>query len=215
MRTFKSVIKNAVLTVTIVVLAFSPSSYAIKREEYHAGQRFEDGTRELMSFTVIFEECDHVSVEKCIQKIQTDVDQHPELFESHETLTPVVSKVRERSDPGYYKVVLVTNMAETGVVGVHGDGMVWYPFPWCVPREGGEPECREIGPWDCDVGTPLTVQECCNMIKASVPDADVEGNFLTCHPSYPVGSVSNPVDYGRVSITTDGQGNVIRPPRNE
>jgi hypothetical protein len=224
------------------ILALSRYSYALTREQYGAGQLFEDGTRELMSFvstslfspqlnfplaegsirspcvkqTVVFEECKDESVDECLQQIQSDVEQNPEIFEGRQTLTPVVHKVRERSDPGYYKVVLVTNLAETGVVGIHGDGIVTYPFEWCTPHpSGGDPECREIGPWDCDVGTPLTVEQCCTMIQASVPNADVEGNHLECHASYPVGSISNPVDYGRVSIATDSEGNVIRPPRNE
>jgi hypothetical protein len=154
-------------------------------------------------------------VEDCLDQIQSDVTQNPEIFENRQTLNPVIQKVRERTDPGYYKVVLVTNLAETGVVGIHGDGMVFYPWEWCTPKGSGEPDCREIGPWDCDVGIPLTVEQCCNMIKASVPNADVEGNYLDCHPQYPVGSVSNPIDYGRVSIATDAKGNVVRPPRNE
>ena len=53
------------------------------------------------------------------------------------------------------------------------------------------------------------------MIQASVPDPDVNGNMLDCYPDYPVGSVSNPTDYGRVSITTNAAGIVVHVPRNE
>eukprot|EP00804_Cyclotella_cryptica_P017170 CCRYP_013112-RA/>CCRYP_013112-RA protein AED:0.07 eAED:0.07 QI:97/1/1/1/1/1/2/301/209 len=203
------------LNTAATILALSRPTDALTREEYHAGRLLEDGSRELMSFTVVFEECVDTNLDECLNEIQSSVAENPTIFENREALTPIIHKVRERTDPGYYKVVLVTNLAETGVVGIHGDGMVFYPFEWCIPNPSGEPECREIGPWDCDVGTPLTVEQCCNMIKASVPNADVEGNYLACHPQYPVGSVSNPIDYGRVSITTDAQGNVVHPPRNE
>jgi hypothetical protein len=129
----------------------------------------------------------------------------------------VEHKVREDTDNSYFKVGLRTNAQETGVAGILGDGMIFYPWDWCYPDENGDgtPECRQIGPWDCDVGTPLTVEQCCNMIKASVPNADVHGNYLECYASYPVGSVSNPVDYGRVTLQVNKDGIVVRPPRNE
>jgi hypothetical protein len=53
------------------------------------------------------------------------------------------------------------------------------------------------------------------MIKASVPEADYNGNFLDCYTDYPAGSVENPIDYGRVTIHTDAAGIVVHIPMNE
>jgi len=164
-----------------------------------------------MSFTLVFEECVGVHKDDCIDIINQHLAENPELFENRDSLNYEVSKVRENTDTGYNLVGLRTNMAETGVVGILGDGMVWYPWEWCLPNG----HCYTVGPWDCDVGTPLNVDECCNMIKATVPDADVNGNTIDCYADYPVGSVSNPVDYGRVSIPVNANNIVVRPPRNE
>ena len=68
---------------------------------------------------------------------------------------------------------------------------------------------------DCDVGIPLEKEECCQMIKDSVPKADLNGNFLECHYEYPIGSASNPVNLGRVCIHTDAAGIVVNIPKNE
>ena len=165
--------------------------------------------------TVEFEECIGLTVEECEALIQQDVASNPELFENQASLSPQVVKVREAGDADYYYVALRTNLAGTGVIGVDGDGLVYYPYDWCIPTATGTPYCREIGPWDCDVGTPLTVDQCCTMIKASVPNADVNGNELTCFPDYPVGGSQNPTNGGRVIIAVNGQGIVVRPPRNE
>jgi hypothetical protein len=45
----------------------------------------------------------------------------------------IVEALRSRNytDLGYNLVSLRTNYAETHVVGVLGDGMVFHPFPWC------------------------------------------------------------------------------------
>ena len=68
---------------------------------------------------------------------------------------------------------------------------------------------------DCYVGIDLTVEQCCNMIKDSVPTADKNGKTLECYADPPVGSVSNPVDAGRVIIHTDVNGIVVHIPKNE
>ena len=102
-------------------------------------------------------------------------------------------------------------MTSTKSVGILGDGMIFYPYDWCV----AENLCYDIGPWDCDVGLPLTWEGCCDMIKDSVPDPDVNGNKIDCYPSHPVGSLKNPIDYQRITIVVNSDGIVIRPPRNE
>lgn len=53
------------------------------------------------------------------------------------------------------------------------------------------------------------------MIKDSVPTADKNGKTLECYADPPVGSVSNPVDAGRVIIHTDVNGIVVHIPKNE
>ena len=74
--------------------------------------------------------------------------------------------------------------------------------------------CYDIGPWDCNIGTPLTVEQCCTMIKASVPDVDVNGNNIDCYVDPPIGSISKPIDHGRVRIIVN-EDVVVRPPKNE
>ena len=170
----------------------------------------QEESRELMHFTVVFDECLGQTLEACKSLIQAAVDKDPAIFEGRTFLNYDVNKIREGGDSGYYLVGLRTNEDETGVTGILGDGMVWYPWDWCDTNG-----CQTIGPWDCDVGTPLTVEQCCNMIKATVPNPDLQGNMLDCYPDYPVGSASNPVDYGRVTIHVNGEGKVVHAPRNE
>ena len=134
---------------------------------------------------------------------------NPEVFGGRDFLVPEVMHVRTAADDAYYMVGLRTNIAETGVIGVLGDGMVFYPWEWCTTSG-----CYDIGPWDCDVGTPLTVEQCCNMITASVPTADVNGNYLDCYADPPIGSVSKPIDAGRVCIHVNSNNIVVRPPKN-
>eukprot|EP00970_Alexandrium_tamarense_P010519 scaffold2159_cov200-Alexandrium_tamarense.AAC.5 len=198
-------------TVAPLLLALLPTASALRKVLTEGGKLDENGQRELMSFV------SRKTIAECEALIQADVEANPALFEDRASLNYVEHKVREDTDNSYFKVGLRTNAQETGVAGILGDGMIFYPWDWCYPDENGDgtPECRQIGPWDCDVGTPLTVEQCCNMIKASVPNADVNGNYLECYASYPVGSVSNPVDYGRVTLQVNKDGIVVRPPRNE
>ena len=194
-----------------IALAAMSSCQALQSIETLAGKKFEDGSRELMSYTVIFEECLDHPLETCELLINQAVQDHPEIFENRKSLAFAVNKVRELSDSDYNNVALRTNLSGDGVVGIDGDGLVYYPWEWCTPEVG----CRSIGPWDCDVGTPLTVEQCCTMIKSSVPHADVNGKFLQCFVDYPVGSAANPSDYGRVRIPVNSEGIVVGVPRNE
>lgn len=118
---------------------------------------------------------------------------------------------RKAGSDNYYLVGLRTNEAETGVVGVLGDGMIWYPWQWVLP----DGSSYDIGPWDCDVGMPLSPEQCCDMIKASVPNVDINGNYIDCIVSAPIGSVSNPRIPNRVIITTNENNIVIREPTAE
>lgn len=170
-----------------------------------------DESRNLMHYTVVFEECLHKHVDVCKDLIQQKVTEFPSLFDNRDHLDYYVQEVRTAEQEEYYLVGLRTDVTETHVTGITGDGMVWYPFVWNDSVHGP----MEIGPWDCDVGTPLTVEACCNMIKTTVPNADVNGNHLDCYADHPVGSTSNPVNYGRVSIHVNSNNIVVREPKNE
>jgi len=191
---------------TAAALTFPNSAVALRRQE----TRVLEDSRELFTYVVVFDECVGLHVDECKQIIQDEVSLNPDIFENRASLNCEVEKVREGQDSNYYLVGLRTNVDETGVVGILGDGMVFYPWDWCTAED-----CFNVGPWDCDVGTPLTVDQCCTFINASVPDVDVNGNYLDCYADPPVGSVSNPVDYGRVTIHVDGTGRVVHAPRNE
>ena len=131
--------------------------------------------------------------------------------------------------PSYFLCICLTLIMPLLVLGTHVDGlfgsaggesmgMVWYPFKWVLPpgtygdTDYANPIEIDVGPWDCDVGAPLTVDECCSLIKSSVPFADVNGNFLECYANYPVGSVQNPEVSSRVIILTNHQGIVVKAP---
>ena len=117
-----------------------------------------------------FPECIGLSVEECEALIEQEIVENPDIFPSGVVFD--VRQKRQITDDSYNMVVLVTN-DEDHVVGRLGDGVVEYPFVW---RKNGVEV--EIGPWDCDVGTPLTSSECCTFIKASVPGVDDNGREL-------------------------------------
>lgn len=78
----------------------------------------------------------------CIAQIRALLAAHPDLFGGRSDFDFQVNKIREQSDEGYNLVALRTNEAETGVVGILGDGMIWYPHQWCTVEA-----CFDIGPW--------------------------------------------------------------------
>ena len=131
------------------------------------------------------------------------------------------------TDPDYNYVALQTNYNETHVVGVLGDGMVFHPLVHygcgvsstecihyllhaqpcpdtflCLNSSSTSAGCTKIGPWNCDVGQALTIQNCCNLIKQAVPTQDISrccrggktkfrGNRIQCYVDVPYGSMSN------------------------
>jgi len=74
-------------------------------------------------------------------------------------------------------------------------------------------DCASIGPWDCDIGGFLTVLACCNLIKAAVPTADVNGKRIDCYPDPPYGSEKKPIEQGRILMHFDDQNKIIHPPK--
>ncbi len=73
--------------------------------------------------------------------------------------------------------------------------------------------CASIGPWDCDIGAFLTIEDCCSLIKAAVPTADVNGNFIDCYSDFPYGSLSKPIEQGRILMHLDAQNKIAHPPK--
>jgi len=163
---------------------------------------------------VVFDECIGKTFNECYNLIRVAVTNHQEDFDHAWDEMPVLlSRVNEEPrDEGYQNVGMRTDRAETHVVGVLGDGMVFYPRDWC-PIDGSE--CAPIGPWDCNVGGALTVEDCCDLIMADVPGPDIHGNYLTCVAVPPVGSASNPYNGARVSIHIDSDMIVRHAPRVE
>jgi len=160
----------------------------------------------------VFEECVGMTLKDCKKHIVDHVGLHAADFSEGISEFEVLP-VRASGTASYYLVGLRTDVTETNVVGVLGDGMVFYPFEWCT-TDG----CVEAGPWDCDVGTPLTVDDCCAMIKndAAFKDKpDVNGNEIGCFPDFPIGSPSKPRNLKRVCIHVDTNDIVVHPPRNE
>lgn len=161
---------------------------------------------------IVFEECVGKYLEECQATIAAAVVANPTLFYSYDALDYEVLPVRTSISYDYYKVGLRTNVAETNVAGVLNNGLVFYPWDWCSDANGG---CVSIGPWDCDYGGALSVEDCCQIIKSDVTYPDNNGNELECFVDPPVGSETKPVVTKRVFIHVDSNNVVIHPPRNE
>ena len=82
--------------------------------------------------TVEFDECVGQTLEACQEIIQAEVLANPGVFEYRTQLEVDVMNVRTSDAPNYNQVGLRTNLNETGVVGVLGDGMIFYPWDWCI-----------------------------------------------------------------------------------
>lgn len=170
-----------------------------------------DQERALFTYSVVFDECVGRHLVDCQAFIEAEVAKNPGIFAlDGGNINFDVTTVRSRESPDYYMVGLRTNQEETHVTGILGDGMVWYPYQWCTVEN-----CVDIGPWDCDVGLPLTIEQCCDAIKITVPLPDKEGNYIDCYNDPPVGSESNPIDYSRVRIHVDSNDIVVHAPKNE
>ena len=89
------------------------------------------------------DECLHKHKDECIAAINAKLAAYPELFEGREAFEFEVNKVREATDEGYNIVAMRLNVDETTVGGLLGDGMIWYPNPWCLAADN----CYTVGPW--------------------------------------------------------------------
>ena len=85
----------------------------------------------------------HKHQDVCIEAINAKLAEHPELFEGRDAFEFEVNKVREATDEGYNIVSMRLNPDETTVGGLLGDGMIWYPYDWCLAAD----DCYTVGPW--------------------------------------------------------------------
>ena len=89
------------------------------------------------------EECHLKHKDECIAAIDAKLAAYPELFDNRSSFYYEVNKIRERSDAGYNLVSLRLNEDEATVGGLLGDGMIWYPYQWCLAAD----DCITVGPW--------------------------------------------------------------------
>jgi len=220
----------AVAATAVMAALLRPSdALRIKRETMEANTSH----RNAVHYTLQFEECKGKSPGECENIINQMLKDDPKLFDGQDHLTYVVQHKRQAGDPNYYKLGLMTDMSGKLVVGINGDGIVRFSNPnfdgqsvWCLSDTPCLEDhnrllhiedkcCFALGPWDCDTGVPKTVDACCDMIKATAPGADHNGNSLSCHPSYPLGSDLNPVEPGRVYMRVNNNGRVVGDAINE
>ena len=148
------------------------------------------------------DDCVGKPLEECRQIANSYVTARPTQFNNQTSLILDYRKIREQTDPGYYKIVLLTDKSGTKLSGIFDDGVVFYPWPWIV---GGVE--TTIGPWDCD---NLSPEECCTFVQGDVPDPDDNGNFLACFVEEPVGGPKNPKREDRAIAVVDSDLNVVR-----
>lgn len=183
-------------------------------------------------YTLSFDECHNLDVAECEAVIEQMFEDDPALFKT-DSIYFFEETLQQPGDDNYNYVSMVTNAAGTHVAGHNMDGVVHYNNPnydrenvWCTSDTPcpGEPNhllhlpekcCFAVGPWDCDTGVPKTPEDCCNMIKSSVPPTDDIGNEIICFTAFPLGSEQNPIDYSRIHILLDAGGHVVGDPINE
>ena len=121
------------------------------------------------------------------------------------TVEIVVHEKRNLNQEGYNKVVIVTNEMADKVVGRAKDGIVSYPFMWDDKFVGS----RLLSPWNC---VNITPEDCCLMIKQSVPNPDIKDNYIECHIFVPFGGIGKPKRNDRVFVTVSQDGRVHEKP---
>lgn len=65
------------------------------------------------------------------------------------------------------------------------------------------------GKWDCYGKSP---DDCCQLIKASVPNADTRGNNIECHFFVPYGGIGNKKRSDRILVNLSSDGRVHESP---
>eukprot|EP00804_Cyclotella_cryptica_P015978 CCRYP_004143-RA/>CCRYP_004143-RA protein AED:0.33 eAED:0.33 QI:124/1/1/1/1/1/3/89/304 len=158
--------------------------------------------RNMYEATIVFPECRELFLEDCLQLIAS------ELAALQMSCEVIIREKRSLNQPGYNKVVIVTDLSATVVKGRNGDGIVSYPFMWEDPISGFR-TLGVDGKWDCKEMTP---EDCCAKIQASAPESDVRGNYLQCHIFVPFGGVGNRKRSDRVFVNLSQDGRVQETP---
>ena len=192
-----------------------------------------DVSRNMYETYISFPECIGHLFDDCLEIINSDLtnlgmstveivvhekrnpDQDGELFQlffssSHGLLSKTnhyLSFATPRK--GYNKVVIVTNLEASAVVGRTGDGIVSYPFSWDDSVHGSR-VLGVDGKWNCRDMSP---EDCCENIKESCTNPDSNGNYLECHIFVPFGGVGNARRNDRVFINLSSDGRVHEAPQ--
>lgn len=162
----------------------------------------EDIHRRMFQQTTTFPECEEKFLEECLELINN------ELMELELDAEIVINEKRSLDQENYNKVVIITNMSATTVMGRNNDGIVSYPFMWNDAVHG--PKLLNVdGKWDC---FGMSTDGCCEIIKASTPNPDVNGNHIECFIFVPFGGVGNPTRSDRVMVNLSPDGRVHEAP---
>ena len=193
--------------------------------------------RFILQFKMIsFPECVEKLLQDCLDTINGQVSAL-----SLATLEIIVHEKRNLSQPGYNKVVIITNELADRVKGRAGDGMVTYPFLWDDLATGLK-SLGVDGKWNC---VDITPEACCEDIKESMysiyptslidlylsipimclidtfllssalagaPTIDKRGNYVECHIFVPFGGIGKPKRNDRVFVVVSPDGRVHEAP---
>ena len=191
----------------------------------------------VLQFKMIsFPECIEKLLQECLNAINRQV-----AALGLATLEIIVHEKRNLSQPGYNKVVIITNDLADRVKGRAGDGMVTYPFLWDDLATGLK-SLGVDGKWNC---VDITPEACCEDIKQSMysiyptslivlylsipiiclidtfllpsalagaPTIDTRGNYVECHIFVPFGGIGNPKRNDRVFVVVSPDGRVHEAP---
>jgi len=172
------------------------------QEALENDERSLDLTRNMYQTMINFPECMEKFFKDCLAIINSELSSL-----GLTTLEVIVYEKRRPTDEGYNNVVIVTNELADRVLGQAGDGIVSYPYTWNSVE--GSRTVGVDGKWNCLTFTP---EQCCESIKASVPDPDVQGRSIDCHIFVPFGGVGNPRRNDRVIIKLSHDGRVHEAP---
>jgi hypothetical protein len=158
--------------------------------------------RNMYDATIAFPECRELFLEDCLQLISN------ELASLEMSCEVVIREKRSPDQPGYNKVVIVTDLTASNVVGRDNDGIVSYPFTWDDAKTGPVSLGVE-GKWDC---MSLSPEDCCAKIQKSAPNPDTKGNYIQCHIFVPFGGIGNKKRSDRVFVNLSQDGRVQESP---
>ncbi len=109
---------------------------------------------------ITFPECLEQLFQNCLRILNGQLQ---DLGLSPADVEMVINEKRTIDQPGYNKVVIVTDMLAERAVGRLGDGEIVYPFEW-DDKELGKRLLSVDGKWNC---LGLTPEACCDSIKQS------------------------------------------------